>query len=615
MTNIKRLNYFDAQFLGETDFTDEQTYHLEMRRRHNRLLHSWGVADGGFPTTKSGDKTILVGAGTAIDKDGREIVLLDPTKVDLPGSADNQPFYVTARYDDETWEKEDLDSATRKYRRRTEKPMIEVSKAKPAADGSVILLAEVKLAANGAIDTINDAVRKPAGPSANADVVVRSLTVTNASPLKTPAGANTLDLQRAERTNPAKHPTDLALYVTATSEDKLVEFRHSNGTQGIGFRYSTIYATGSNEDQGLTLKARGKSSVTLASNTAVNGALTVENIATFKMDLTVEGDTTVKKSLTVEGDTTVKRSLTVEGDTTVKKGLTVEGDTTVKNGLTVEGDTTVKKSLTVEGDTTVKKGLTVEGDTTVKKSLTVTGAAAWKTGAGVNTVDVQRAERSDYAGTGWKGDHPTDLALYVTADSGDANKLVEFRHSNGTQGIGFGCNTIYATGPYPDQPLRLKAFGKGRVEIQQQDWIEIQSAGAPKFQNGWTNYEKEFNTAAFFKDSLGIVHLRGLVQGSTLAKAIFQLPEGYRPAAQELRIVPTRRPEIPGVAGEYDFGRMDIAKTGDVLPTAAGIGQQIHAHLFSAIAKLSPGEVGQGKLVAPPFVYWVSLDGISFRAA
>jgi hypothetical protein len=579
MTNIKRLNYFDAQFLGETDFTDEQTYHLEMRRRHNRLLHSWGVADGGFPTTKSGDKTILVGAGTAIDKDGREIVLLDPTKVDLPGSADNPLVYVTARYDDETWEKEDLDPATRKYRRRTERPMIEVSKAKPAADGSVILLAEVELAANGAIKTINDAVRKPAGPSANADVVVRSLTVTNASPLKTPAGANTLDLQRAERTNPAKHPTDLALYVTATSEDKLVEFRHSNGTQGIGFRYSTIYATGSNEDQGLTLKARGKSSVTLASNTAVNGALTVENIATFK------------------------------------KNLTVEGDTTVKKGLTVEGDTTVKKSLTVEGDTTVKKSLTVDGDTTVKKSLTVTGAAAWKTGAGVNTVDVQRAERSDYAGTGWKGDHPTDLALYVTADSGDANKLVEFRHSHGTQGIGFGCNTIYATGPYPDQPLRLKAFGKGRVEIQQQDWIEIQSAGAPKFQNGWTNYEKEFNTAAFFKDSLGIVHLRGLVQGSTLAKAIFQLPEGYRPAAQELRIVPTRRPEIPGVAGEYDFGRMDIAKTGDVLPTAAGIGQQIHAHLLSAIAKLSPGEVGQGKVVAPPFVYWVSLDGISFRAA
>ena len=96
---------------------------------------------------------------------------------------------------------------------------------------------------------------------------------------------------------------------------------------------------------------------------------------------------------------------------------------------------------------------------------------------------------------------------------------------------------------------------------------------------------------------------------------MFQPPQGYRPAAQELRIVPTRRPEIPGVAGEYDFGRMDIAKTGDVLPTAAGIGQQIHAHLFSAIAKLSPGEVDQGKLVAPPFVYWVSLDGISFRAA
>ncbi len=439
MTDIKRLNYFDAQFLGEKDFTDEQTYHLEMRRRHNRLLHSWGVADGGFPTTKSGDKAILVGAGTAIDKDGREIILLNPTQVDLPASADNQLVYVTARYDDDTWEKEDLDPATSKYRRRTEKPKIEASKAKPATDGSVILLAEVKLAANGAIETINEAVRKPAGPSANADVVVRSLTVTNASPLKTPAGANTLDLQRAERTNPAKHPTGLALYVTATSEDKLVEFRHSNGTQGIGFRYSTIYATGSDDDQSLTLKARGKSSVTLASPTVVNGALTVEDIATFK------------------------------------KGLTIEADTTLKKGLTVEGDTTVKKSLTVEGDTAFKKGLTVEGETTVKKSLTVTGAVAWKTGAGVNTLDIQRAERSETVmANGKTAAHPTALALYVTAQSGEANKLVEFRHSNATQGIGFGHNTIYATGPVSDQPLRLKAYGKGRVEIQQQDWIVIE---------------------------------------------------------------------------------------------------------------------------------------------
>ena len=445
---------------------------------------------------------------------------------------------MTARYDDETWDAADKDKAIGLYTRRTEKPKIAASKTKPPTDGSIILLAEVKLAANGTTESINDTVSKAVGP--NADSVVRTLTVqedaivrkrltvTNASPLKTPAGANTLDLQRAERTNPAKHPADLALYVTATTNDKLVEFRHSNGTQGIGFRYSTIYATGSNEDQGLTLKARGKSSVTLASNTAVNGALTVENIADFK------------------------------------------------------------------------KGLLVDGDTIVKKSLTITGAAAWKTGSAVNTLDVQRAERTTYAGTGWKGVHPTDLALYVTADSGDANKLVEFRHSHGTQGIGFGCNTIYATGPYPDQPLRLKAFGKGRVEIQQQDWIVIEPAGAPKFQNDWKNYGGEFNTAAFFRDSLGIVHLKGLLTNSSEAggKVIFQLPQGYRPAAQELRIIPTNNPKTDKIKSENDFGRLDVTKAGNVVPTTVSIGYWM-----------------TNRKEIKSYTLWVSLDGISFRAA
>ena len=43
---IKRLRYFDNQFLVEADFTDEQKYHLEMRRRLNRALHSFGIAAG-----------------------------------------------------------------------------------------------------------------------------------------------------------------------------------------------------------------------------------------------------------------------------------------------------------------------------------------------------------------------------------------------------------------------------------------------------------------------------------------------------------------------------------------------------------------------------------------
>ena len=41
---IKRPHYFENQFLHADDLTAEQEYHMEMRRRHNRLLHTWGIA-------------------------------------------------------------------------------------------------------------------------------------------------------------------------------------------------------------------------------------------------------------------------------------------------------------------------------------------------------------------------------------------------------------------------------------------------------------------------------------------------------------------------------------------------------------------------------------------
>ncbi len=162
-----------------------------------------------------------------------------------------------------------------------------------------------------------------------------------------------------------------------------------------------------------------------------------------------------------------------------------------KDGVTMmslsDGTLTVSDKFVGKGDAAVEKGLTVggafvdKGDATLGKSLTVAGGVATQKTAGANTLDVQKAERTIYdapkANPPWKGEHPTGLALYVTATSGEADKLVEFRHSNGTQGIGFGYNTIYATGPYPDQPLRLKAFGNGRVEVVHPGQKTVVAAG------------------------------------------------------------------------------------------------------------------------------------------
>ncbi len=61
-------------------------------------------------------------------------------------------------------------------------------------------------------------------------------------------------------------------------------------------------------------------------------------------------------------------------------------------------------------------------------------------------------------------------------------------------------------------------------------WHVVGAPGEPPFLNGWKNEGSLGETAAFYKDHEGIVHLRGLVGGAGLP-LVFQLPPGYRPAS------------------------------------------------------------------------------------
>ncbi|MCA2504109.1 MAG: hypothetical protein IM550_11970 [Microcystis sp. M54BS1] len=76
----------------------------------------------------------------------------------------------------------------------------------------------------------------------------------------------------------------------------------------------------------------------------------------------------------------------------------------------------------------------------------------------VASLDIASASRT--------GTHPTAIkGLYITGDFNADNDGVEFRHSSGTQGIGFGFNTIYAAGSNPNQDLQLKPKGTGEVKV------------------------------------------------------------------------------------------------------------------------------------------------------
>ena len=173
--SVKRLNYYTHQFLREQDFKDEQNYHLEMRRRHNRLFHSWGVAQG-LEVQRKGEREITISPGMAVDAEGREIVLLNPVTRDLSTFNRDSHTYVTIRYG-EALDESDHHTAggVEGYVRVSEAPEISERKHEPPQDGSVVTLARVHLNDLGHVGHIEmgAAVRKRAVAPSPAEGWVR----------------------------------------------------------------------------------------------------------------------------------------------------------------------------------------------------------------------------------------------------------------------------------------------------------------------------------------------------------------------------------------------------------------------------------------------------------
>ena len=92
---LKRVRYFSGQMLTADDFRDEQQYWLEMHRRHNKLLHGWGIVAGLGITASSGD-TVTVEPGLALDPVGREVSI--PASVTVPVKGAHSPQLVLVSF-------------------------------------------------------------------------------------------------------------------------------------------------------------------------------------------------------------------------------------------------------------------------------------------------------------------------------------------------------------------------------------------------------------------------------------------------------------------------------------------------------------------------------------
>lgn len=102
----------------------------------------------------------------------------------------------------------------------------------------------------------------------------------------------------------------------------------------------------------------------------------------------------------------------------------------------------------------------------------------------------------------------------------------------------------------------------------------LEASVAPTLLNGWVNFDAGFQTAAYYKDGFGVVHLEGLVKLGTSGSVIFNLPAGYRPALHKHF----------SVVANAAAGDIRVNTTGDVVHYAGS-------------------------------TTWLSLDGVTFRAA
>ncbi len=94
LRQFERSRFFTGLVLTADDLQQEQGYHRDKARLHNRFLHGWGVVAGLRVSVDQG--TVVVAPGLALDCAGNELILHTEERVSLSGLTGRQ--YVTIRY-------------------------------------------------------------------------------------------------------------------------------------------------------------------------------------------------------------------------------------------------------------------------------------------------------------------------------------------------------------------------------------------------------------------------------------------------------------------------------------------------------------------------------------
>jgi hypothetical protein len=165
----KRLRYFDGLFLRAQDFNDEQAYHIDRQRRHNRLFHKAGIADGLDVKWVDAENKLEVEPGTALDGQGRLIVLQNPqesAQATLKKNYASQTITMVIAYSEmDSTDAGDAQVTDNKStpKRTHEKPRISLLTPGTNPTPDQIPLAKLQIDADGKVTNIDQSVRTRAG--------------------------------------------------------------------------------------------------------------------------------------------------------------------------------------------------------------------------------------------------------------------------------------------------------------------------------------------------------------------------------------------------------------------------------------------------------------------
>jgi hypothetical protein len=151
---IERVNYFPYQFLTDKDFTDEQNYHIQMRKLQNKHTFSPGIVNGLTVAIGSDRLSVTIAPGMAIDEEGRAIIVSEALTLTFTRGITPTPEYVYLTL--ATSEKKDNDNRGQPVR------IVEVPQVTPNRGSGAIRLARLTWTGGGTIENCDSSAGQKA---------------------------------------------------------------------------------------------------------------------------------------------------------------------------------------------------------------------------------------------------------------------------------------------------------------------------------------------------------------------------------------------------------------------------------------------------------------------